>query len=778
MSKLFKITWGKGLKSTKWELIVRSFTSQSVSIADELNDVTDIQRGIEYFLKSYKKDTTGNIADSYKIEYHPDFKNITVYHQAAGSNIKRMIAIIDKIDSKICDKNSPTYPYCLPSHDDVNVYPLEEFWHNNKPYLYIGSENSPEGDKNWIYDVIDRKEIEIDSTDKNFNFFGATFEEQEIYFNGQWPEEYLNSLDKYLFTTKEEARSHGYNNLNPILLIFHFNNEWALFRFLSGVYKSVYLPSLTQINLPITKNNSMATATKKTPVGKGIKALLSDTPVPDNQNIQIIPLDKIKVDPHQPRNSYNEAGLAELTASIKEHGVIQAITLRRKGDDLFVVCGHRRYLASKAAGLTGIKSTILEMTDDAAIEIQITENLQREDVHPMDEAQGIARMLEMNLTMDQISTKIAKPVYYVQRRVKLLQLVDKAQKLFKDGKMEYSQAIQIARLEPADQEKVLANALKYSGVEKLILPSNELSSWIRSNIMLEFRNAPFALDDEILVPKAGSCNACPKRTKNNPGLFEDASKDDRCTDPGCFNDKKQTFLKEKLQKEKAKNENAAAGTIGAYDNGIVKVKGKDYKIVAKKEEGAIPVVITKDASYGVSKLGKTVYAVEKPKEKTSSGSSYNKNNEKAEELKRIDNLKRKTLFELVYAYLTGKGNLLPGFDEYIKKSIIDQNISGDNDSLAVLMGFAELKEGDFYFDVDYLPEVSDKVDEQLMKMPLVKMILLIQASDEASSEYGYRSLDENNDLVKVAGFCGIDWKEVTKNIGVPDKSTDKKAIKK
>ncbi len=120
---------------------------------------------------------------------------------------------------------------------------------SNTPYLYIGAESGPDGDKAYIYSINNRKEIQIDSTDKNFSFFGATFEEKEIEFHGEWPAEYLNQLDKYLFHSKIECKNHGHKHSIPILMIFQYNNEWGLFRFGKGHFRSVYLPRLSKINL-------------------------------------------------------------------------------------------------------------------------------------------------------------------------------------------------------------------------------------------------------------------------------------------------------------------------------------------------------------------------------------------------------------------------------------------------------------------------------------------------------------------------------------------------
>jgi ParB family chromosome partitioning protein len=190
------------------------------------------------------------------------------------------------------------------------------------------------------------------------------------------------------------------------------------------------------------------------------------------------------------------------------------------------------------AGVKTIPAMVRDLTDSQVLEIQTIENIQREDVHPLDEALGYKMLMEQaGYDVVTIAAKVGKHVSYIYQRMKLAELVPAAQKAFFDEKITASHAIHIARLQPQDQ----AEALRYC-TEPHGSTVRQLAEWIERTIHLDLHSAAFKKDDPTLVPEAGSCVQCPKRTGFNEDLFPDIKKKDTCTDHVCFHKKMGTFL--------------------------------------------------------------------------------------------------------------------------------------------------------------------------------------------------------------------------------------------
>ena len=140
----------------------------------------------------------------------------------------------------------------------------------------------------------------------------------------------------------------------------------------------------------------------------------------DRSLVRQVPLDKIEPNPRQPRLIFEEASLEELTASIREHGVLQPILLRPVPGGFQLIAGERRWRASRAAGLTTIPALVEEIDDEAAMEIAIIENLQREDLSPLDEAIMYDRMVrEYGYSVRGLAQKLGKDKGYVENRLRI-----------------------------------------------------------------------------------------------------------------------------------------------------------------------------------------------------------------------------------------------------------------------------------------------------------------------------------------------------------------------
>lgn len=239
-----------------------------------------------------------------------------------------------------------------------------------------------------------------------------------------------------------------------------------------------------------------------------------------------------------PRRSFDKAALEELTESVRKHGVLQPILVRPNDQGYELVAGHRRFRAASAAGLDEIPAVVRELDDREVLEIQVVENLQREDLHPLEEAEGYRRLHEdFEYSVDELAAKVGKSKSYVYARMKLCAIAGKARELFLEGKLDASRALLIARI-PVPE---LADQAAVELVEDDWIQSyREAADHIQENYMLRLSEAPFPANDADLVPEAGPCKACPKRTGNQRELFGDVQSADVCTDPVCFRKKADT----------------------------------------------------------------------------------------------------------------------------------------------------------------------------------------------------------------------------------------------
>src|SRR5699024_6045194 len=139
--------------------------------------------------------------------------------------------------------------------------------------------------------------------------------------------------------------------------------------------------------------------------------------------IQNIPLNKITTKENQPRKDFDKESLEDLSKSIKKHGVIQPILLRKLEDRYEIVAGERRYRASKLAGLKEIPSIIVEADDEDASKLALIENIQREDLNPIEEAMGYKQLMdEFQLKQEELATAIGKSRSYITNTIRLLNL--------------------------------------------------------------------------------------------------------------------------------------------------------------------------------------------------------------------------------------------------------------------------------------------------------------------------------------------------------------------
>lgn len=250
--------------------------------------------------------------------------------------------------------------------------------------------------------------------------------------------------------------------------------------------------------------------------------------------------------PTNPRKSFDPVSLQELADSIKQFDVMQPILARpipaeMKADsgtcaELEIVAGERRWRASLLAGLTSVPVIIRHLDDATVIRLQIIENLQRQDLSAIEEAEGYGVLQQQGLSAQQIADEVGKSKAYIYAKLKLLALCEAGRAAVREGRLSESIGLLIARI-PVE-------ALQLKALEDVLEPQwndepmsyREAAREIQNAYTVRLKGSPFDLEDTQLVPAAGSCQACPKRLGNDPEA--EPAHADVCIDPDCFASKK------------------------------------------------------------------------------------------------------------------------------------------------------------------------------------------------------------------------------------------------
>ncbi len=230
----------------------------------------------------------------------------------------------------------------------------------------------------------------------------------------------------------------------------------------------------------------MTMADKRRPaLGRGMAALLSNAPPPASvvsmpapagpgRALMTLPIEVVERNPDQPRKHFDEPGLAELTASIREHGVIEPILVRREGGSYRILAGERRWRAAQRAGLKEIPALVREASDREAFEIALVENLQREDLNAIEEAEAYEILVtDHSLTQEQVATRVGKERSTVANALRLLKLPPTVRDAVRDGQLDMGHARALLGLEGAEAlekaaERAMREGLSVRGTEALV----------------------------------------------------------------------------------------------------------------------------------------------------------------------------------------------------------------------------------------------------------------------------------------------------------------------
>jgi ParB family chromosome partitioning protein len=189
----------------------------------------------------------------------------------------------------------------------------------------------------------------------------------------------------------------------------------------------------------------------------------------------MIPLDQILPNRYQPRTTFGEAELEELAQSVKEHGVLQPIVVRRKGDGMYeLIAGERRFRAAKISGMTAIPALVRNSNDEKALALALVENIQRQNLNPMEEAKAYSRLLgEFGLTQDLVSRSVGKDRSSIANIVRLLSLPKDVQQFIESGTISLGHAKVLAGLSTAEAQlqlaqKIVSEQLSVRQIEQMI----------------------------------------------------------------------------------------------------------------------------------------------------------------------------------------------------------------------------------------------------------------------------------------------------------------------
>jgi ParB family chromosome partitioning protein len=205
-------------------------------------------------------------------------------------------------------------------------------------------------------------------------------------------------------------------------------------------------------------------------LGRGLGALLSSSPAPSPasetaaSNVQELPIDSIVANPRQPRKAFDDNSLRDLAQSLRRSGVLQPVVVRRHGQHYQIVVGERRWRAAGMAGLSHIPAVVREATDAETLELALVENLLREDLNPMEEAEAYQRLLaEFDWTQEDLGQRVGKDRSSVANSLRLLKLPGLIQDDLRAGRLTMGHARALLSLDsPADQLKLRSEILAHS----------------------------------------------------------------------------------------------------------------------------------------------------------------------------------------------------------------------------------------------------------------------------------------------------------------------------
>ena len=266
---------------------------------------------------------------------------------------------------------------------------------------------------------------------------------------------------------------------------------------------------------------------KKTGLGKGLDALFS-MPVVEEEKLQsddsLQNLKIIDIEPNreQPRKTFNEESISELAESIKQYGILQPLLVQKKGDFYEIMAGERRWRAAKLAGLKEVPVIIKDYTTQEVMEIALIENIQREDLNPIEEARAYQRLIsDYRLKQDEVAERVAKSRAAITNSLRLLKLDERVQNMVMEGKLSNGHARTIIGIEDPDKQyeialKIFDEKLSVRETERLMKALSKPEKETR----LKPANDFVYRDIEDKIKKIMGTKVVIKNKNNNKGKIE------------------------------------------------------------------------------------------------------------------------------------------------------------------------------------------------------------------------------------------------------------------
>jgi ParB family transcriptional regulator, chromosome partitioning protein len=263
-------------------------------------------------------------------------------------------------------------------------------------------------------------------------------------------------------------------------------------------------------------------------LGRGLGALLSaEGTATATEDSNDIPIDLIDPSALQPRSIFDDAKLDELARSITANGVVQPLLVRRKGARFELIAGERRWRAAERAGLTRVPAVIRNVTDDKVLELALIENIQREDLNPIEEARAYKKLIEiMGLTQETVAERVGRDRSYVTNYLRLLRLPEDLQQLLQAGRLSTGHARALLGTNEMDVQrrlarKIIEKDLSVRATEKLVKALTEPRATRRSaSIKLEARDANVRAAETKLRRKFGTQVRIVEARTGNVGKIE------------------------------------------------------------------------------------------------------------------------------------------------------------------------------------------------------------------------------------------------------------------
>jgi ParB/RepB/Spo0J family partition protein len=258
-----------------------------------------------------------------------------------------------------------------------------------------------------------------------------------------------------------------------------------------------------------------------------------------------IALTQIDFSPLNYRKYFSADDLQSFARELAQHGIISPLTVRQMPSGRYeLVAGERRLRAATIAALREVPCVVRPLTDEEVNEWQLAENIQRENPHPLHEAQAIGRMMKTRKTIEEIAARLGKSRQFVYARLKLLSLIEPFHELFLADKITLQQAVEIASLSAASQQEFYEAECSEWQDEEFEL--DNLSYTLRQ-YRYDLTDAPFDLKDKKLLAGAGACTTCTFNTATLKSLFPEYAQQAVCTKKECFHQKCVAYAKKQLQ---------------------------------------------------------------------------------------------------------------------------------------------------------------------------------------------------------------------------------------